>query len=370
MSDVFARRCARLLRAARRLAHCRAVLVSKRENVRYLTGFTGEDSWLIISPRRRTLLTDSRFAEEAGKTCPEVQAHVRKGPLVEEAAGLIRSTGLRAAFEADELSFNAARRLKRKFRTRKPVPAAGLVEALRLVKDDTEIASIRGAIRTAEKALRLALGDTGRDTSEKTFAAALEYQMRLQGAEGAAFETIAAREPNSSLPHAKPTGGALFGAPTFLVDWGARAGGYNSDLTRVIATGKVGPRIRAVHKVVRAAQKAAIRAIKAGVSARKVDGAARRVIAQAGYGEFFGHGTGHGLGLAVHEGPVLSPRAGGRLRGGMIVTVEPGVYLPGEGGVRIEDVVLVTTRGGRVLTSLTRDPASLGALIPYGSARP
>ncbi len=364
MSDVFERRCARLLKAARRLAGCRAVLVSKRENVRYLTGFTGEDSWLIVSPRHRTLLTDSRFAEEAQRTCPEVNAHLRKGPLVEEAAGLLKSTGLKAAFEADELSFNAARGLKRRFRTRKPVPAAGLVETLRLVKDDTEIASIREAIRTAEKSLRLALGETGREASEKSFAAALEYQMSLQGADGASFETITAGEPNSSLPHAKPTDDALFKAPTFLVDWGARVGGYNSDLTRVIATGKVGPRIRAVHKVVRAAQKAAIRAIKPGASARKVDAAARGVIARAGYGKFFGHGTGHGLGLAVHEGPVLSPRAKGRLRGGMVVTVEPGVYLPGEGGVRIEDVVLVTARGARVLTSLTRDPASLGALIP------
>ena len=362
MSDVFARRSARLLRGAACLS-CRAVLVTKKENVRYLTGFTGEDSWLIAAPRRRLLVTDSRFTEEAARTCPSIEVHVRKGSIIEETAGLLRSMRCKVAFEAAHLSFDSARRLSGKLRGRAPVATTGLVEKLRLVKDEDEIAAIRRAIDVAEEALRSTLGATARDTDENSFAAALECRMRTLGAERAAFEVIVAREPNSSLPHAKPSGAALFDSPTFLVDWGATLEGYNSDLTRVIGTGKVSPRIKGLVRVVRAAQKAAIRAIKPGVAGSTVDAAARRVIAEAGYGEFFGHGLGHGVGLEVHEGPSLSPMGKGRLAAGMVVTVEPGIYIPEVGGVRIEDMVLVTSRGRRVLTRLAGDPRLLGALI-------
>ncbi len=186
--------------------------------------------------------------------------------------------------------------------------------------------------------------------------------MRQGGAEGAGFPTIVACEPLSSLPHAKPTGAMACGSSTLLVDWGARVERYNSDLTRVVAWGKVSARLARIWKVCKAAQKAALGSIKAGVSASTVDAAARRVIADAGFGEFFGHGLGHGVGLEVHEGPGLGPRSHTRLAAGMVVTVEPGIYLPGEGGVRLEDMVLVTPRGGEVLTTLSRDPRALAAL--------
>ncbi len=366
MRDVFGSRTSALLKRARR-AGCEAFLVTAPADVRYLSGFTGEDSWLLVAPRRRLLITDSRFAEEAGKTCPGWRVHLRKGSISQEAAGIVKSLGLRAGFEARDLTVAAHEALQKHLRGGKGlVPTEGLVAALRIVKDASEVAAIRRAAWVAERAFRRALREVRHDWTENVFAAALEYFMRLEGAEGAAFPTIAACEPASSFPHARPSQARIFNSSTLLVDWGAKVHGYNSDLTRVAAWGKVTPRISRIRKVVRAAQKAAFDVIKPGVAVAGVDAAARKVISDAGYGEFFGHGLGHGVGLEVHEGPALSPYARGRLAAGMVVTVEPGIYIPGVGGVRIEDMVLVAPCGAKLLTHISREPGILGKM----AARP
>jgi len=362
MREPFASRCAALVSKARR-SGCRAVLVTKIENVFYLSGFTGEDSWLILAARRPIILTDSRFTEEAGLTSPDWRVECRKGPITAEAARILKSIGLPTAFEAGSLSVDTHRLLARALKGRvRLTPTTGLVESLRMRKDRFEMAAIRRAISAAERGFLAALGDLKTSATESSFAAALEYHLRLAGAAQAAFPIIAACQPNSSLPHAKPGSKRICESPTLLVDWGARRGGYNSDLTRVVAWGKVTPQIGRIWRVARAAQKAALRAIRPGAPAARVDAAARKVITDAGFGRFFGHGLGHGVGLEVHEGPTLSPKSKTRLAEGMVVTVEPGIYLSGVGGVRVEDMVLVTRRGAKVLTHVSRDPRSLARL--------
>lgn len=340
-----------------------AVLVTKPENVYYLSGFTGEDSWLIIAGRRRILVTDSRFTEEATLSCPEWQIHSRKGPIAAEAGGLLKHLGLPTAFEGGNLSVDTRGLLAGEIRRKAQLlSTSGLVEGLRLRKDRLEIRAIRRAVAAAESALKSTLRHTRAADDESAFAAALDYNMRLEGAESSAFPTIVAGEPASSLPHAKPGKKRIYDSPSLLLDWGARVARYNSDLTRVVWWGKVLPQIARIWRAAREAQRAALKVIRPGVLASRADAAARRVIADAGYGEFFGHGLGHGVGLEVHEGPTLSPRSQLRLAEGMVVTVEPGIYLPGVGGVRVEDMVLVTAGGAEILTHVARDPRVLGDL--------
>lgn len=353
------RRCGAALKSARK-AGCGALLVTKPVNVRYLSGFPGEDSWALVAPSGGILVTDSRFAEEAGRSCPNWSLHLRKGSIAEETADIIAGMGLAVGFEAEHLPVAVFEKISGLAGRVDFRPTRGIVEALRSLKDEREVRAIRQSSAVAVRAFRRALFDANVEDSENDFAAALEHHMRREGASGPAFPTIVAREPNSSLPHARPSSDRLCDAPSFLVDWGARLGGYNSDLTRLVAPGKVSPRIKRIWKVVAEARKAALSRIRAGVKAASVDAAARKVIADAGFAEFFGHGLGHGVGLEVHEQPTLSPRAAGRLRTGMVVTVEPGIYLPGEGGVRLEDTVLVTARGAKILGRLGRDPGRLG----------
>ena len=355
MKEPYVRRCRRLMRLVARKG-AGAFLVTKAENVRYLSGFTGEDSWLVLAPRRRILIADSRFTEEAALSSPGWEVVKRKGGMAAEAAGVLRHIRAKAAFEAANVTVETHKALLRRLgRRRRLVATGGLVESLRTLKDEAEIAYIRKAIAAAERGFKAALGGLRKGADESSFAADLERAMRMEGADGAAFPTIAACEPKSSLPHAKPGHKRLSESGTLLVDWGARVGGYNSDLTRVIAWGKVTPDIRRMWGVVRAAQAAALRIVRPGVPAARVDAAARKVISQAGFGKCFGHGLGHGVGLEVHEGPTLSPKSKAILKAGMVVTIEPGIYLPGVGGVRVEDMVLVTRRGAEVLTHVSRE---------------
>jgi len=217
---------------------------------------------------------------------------------------------------------------------------------------------MRRAIRIAEKAFKemLALGAKGWvGRTERDLAAELEYRMRRLGADRPSFPTILAAGAHGSVPHYSPGSTRVRPGQAVLVDWGARADGYCSDLTRVVFTGTIPAKLREIYEVVRRAQEAGIAAIRSGVGCRAVDAAARRVIAEAGYGEQFGHGLGHGLGREVHEAPGLGKLSADRLKSGMVVTVEPGIYLPGIGGVRIEDDVLVTASSARRLSSLPRD---------------
>ncbi|MDZ4821631.1 MAG: Xaa-Pro peptidase family protein [Planctomycetota bacterium] len=333
------------------------LLVSNRTNVTYLTGFTGEDSFLLVMPDGEVLITDPRFTEQVEQECPGLEMHVRL-PGVSMSAATGRACGTaklgRLAIEGDSLTVSARDRLADQLPKVELATSSGLVETLRTIKDKSEIAAIRQAVRMAEEAFTTMRGRLSRGESEKQYANGLEAEMRRAGAKGASFETIVAVGARSALPHARPTGKLLSEAGFVLIDWGADGGLYKSDLTRFLVTAKISPKLERVYGVVLKAQLAAIEAIRPGVSCADVDAVARKIIADAGFGKRFGHGLGHGLGLDVHEAPRLSQGQATLLEPGMVVTVEPGIYLPGWGGVRIEDDVLVTRNGHEVLTSLPK----------------
>jgi Xaa-Pro aminopeptidase len=353
-------RASRRRRALKRAAEqgAGALLVTRAEDVQYLSGFTGEDSFLLLGAGWATLITDGRFGEQARRECGGLEVRVRRGPMPGAVAEALKGRRVRAlgvvsaavtVALSDQLAWAVAkRRLK---------PVADVMAPLRAVKDAGEVRAIRRAVRVAQRALRelLAGGAAGLvGRRERDVAAELDYRMRCAGAQEASFETIVAAGAHSSRPHYRPGARRLREGQAVLIDWGARVGGYCSDLTRTFFLGRIPPKLAAAYRAVLGAQRAAMRACRAGVKAGVPDAAAKRVMESAGFGAGILHGVGHGVGLEVHEGPVLGRGARTRLRAGMVVTIEPGAYLPGIGGVRIEDDVLITPRGARRLSSMAR----------------
>jgi Xaa-Pro aminopeptidase len=338
-----------------------ALLIVHPVDIRYLTGFVGDDSWALVRARSRRahVLSDFRFEEQIQREAPQAAAVIRRKSLSEELRKLAGRLKLqRIGVQGQHVTLAQRRQLA------KALGAAALKEVddglvmQRAVKDAAEARSIRRAIRVAEQAFTAVLATLKPGQTEQQVAARLEYEMRCRGASGASFPIIVAADANASLPHAIPGRKKIRKGGTILFDWGAVVDGYCSDLTRVVALGRMPRRIAEIYDVVLEAQAAAIAAIKPGGALREIDKVARDVIARAGYGRQFGHSLGHGIGLEIHEQPTLASRATGELRPGHVVTVEPGIYLPGVGGVRIEDDVLVDDRGGRVLSSLPKDRAS------------
>ncbi|MGC9453291.1 MAG: aminopeptidase P family protein [Phycisphaerae bacterium] len=350
-------------RAALKAAGCEgataALLVGRPVDVSYLSGFGGEDSMLLVGHGWSVLVTDGRYSEQAEAECPGVELYVRRQGLPAAVVEALRGRNVRRlVVQSDHMTLRLRDSLQKELGRRKLAPVADVTGELRAVKDDTEVRAIRRACRTAEEAFRIvtargAAGLVGR--SEREVAAELDYRMRLAGAEGSSFETIVAAGTHGSRPHHRPTDRQIRRHEAVLVDWGAMVDGYCSDLTRVVFTGRIPPKLAEVYEVVRRAQEAGVAAIRPGAACKTPDRAARDVIESAGYGRRFVHGLGHGLGREVHEAPALSPRSERRLRKGMVTTVEPGIYLPGVGGVRIEDDVLVTSGGRRKLSSLPTD---------------
>jgi Xaa-Pro aminopeptidase len=345
------------LRKLLRAAGADAFLVTNFTNVTYLTGFTGDDSYLVVGVKETILVSDPRYTTQLEEECPDITINIRppgKSMLdgVAEAARAAKVANL--AIEADSMSVGLHAQLGTKLAKIKLVPAAGLVEQLRVIKDKQEIDEIRLAARYAERGFAILRATLRPERTEKEIAADLEYQLRLLGARGCSFPPIIAVGPRAALPHAQPTDQKIGDGEFVLVDWGATARHYKSDLTRVLVTGKISPKLERVYNVVLKAQEQAIAAIKPGLTGREVDAVARGVIADAGFGCHFGHGLGHGLGLDIHEAPRLAAAAEQVLKPGMVVTVEPGVYLPGWGGVRIEDDILVTKTGYEVLTDVPK----------------
>lgn len=351
MSDFPSRR-EKLRRGLAKL-QAEALLVTRFTNVTYLTGFTGDDSYLLVAKDKQVLITDFRYQTQLADECPGLELHVRKqGQHMPEAvAKVVKSVGLsKLAIEADSMTVGLLEQLGKKLPKVETQNTSGLVELLREVKDKDEIAEIRRAGAIAERALAMVRHLMLPDRTERQVAAELEYQMRQFGAKGASFETIIATGARAALPHARPGEQTIGSADFTLVDWGAQAGLYKSDLTRLVVTSRISPKLKRVYGVVLEAQRKAIATIRSGVPACDVDHAAREVIAQAGFGRYFGHSLGHGIGLDIHEGPRLIKTNKRPLKPGNVVTVEPGIYLPGWGGVRIEDDVLVTRSGCEVLT--------------------
>jgi Xaa-Pro aminopeptidase len=334
-------------------------LVTSPVNVRYLTGFTGEDSFLLVGRGVTVLISDSRFETQIPEECPGLEAHIRpRTKTLSEAVGEVvgRAKLQKLAFESATTSFAQWQAIAQTVKPLELVPQSDLVETLRLIKDEDELADIRMAIVQAERGFQLLKASLEPQMTEQQAANELERAMRHFGAKQAGFDTIIAVGPRAALPHARPTFARIGESDFLLVDWGAKTvTGYHSDLTRMVVTGTISPKLEKLHRVVLQAQHRAIEAIRPGVSGAAVDAAAREVIAQAGFGKNFGHGLGHGIGLEIHEGPRVSQNSKTELKPGMVVTVEPGIYLPGWGGIRIEDDVLVTRTGHEVLSSLSRD---------------
>ena len=334
------------------------LLVISPSNVLYLTGFTGEASVLLVTRDRTLLVTDGRFTNQLREECPDLELHVRPiSQLLFEALGEVvdKFGARRVGFEPSSLSVANFETLKDKAKTVEWVGVAGKVEELRAVKDRGEVESIRLAIDQAERAFAMLRASLSERDSEKDAADALEGYLRKCGASAAAFAPIVAVGPRAALPHARPLCESKVGDADFvLVDWGASAGPYKSDLTRVLVTGKVTPKFEKVYRTVLAAQERGIAALKPGATAGEVDASARSVIEDAGLGRFFTHGLGHGLGLEIHESPFFRRDNPAKLKAGMVVTIEPGIYLPGWGGIRIEDDVLVTPDGPEVLTHVPK----------------
>lgn len=342
------------LRGAIKKADLDGLLITNANDIRYLTPFSGEDSYAIVTARRLVLISDSRFAEEIEPLGKWLEIALRRGPIAEKSGEVAQDLKLsRIGVQAEHLTCSARRSIAKSVGAKKIVDTDGLVGGLRVIKDEAELRLIRKAIKCQQEALDVTLADLKVGQSEAEVAARLEYEMKRRGADGPAFTTNVSARANSSKPHYRPTNRVKVARDkALLIDWGARVEGYCSDMTRTWAIGSMPRKIREIYLVVLEAQLAAIAAIRPGAKCREVDRIARDVIGQAGFGDYYGHGLGHGIGLNVHEGPSLSPRSGPKdeLRAGMVVTVEPGIYLPGVGGVRIEDDVLVTEKGHRVMS--------------------
>lgn len=345
------------LRAAIRKRRDDALLVTSFTNVSYLTGFTGDDSYLLVTADGATLVTDPRYTTQLEAECPGLPLRVREPGerMLPTTAGLVDSAGIdRLAVEASALSVGAFHKLDELLDGVTLAPAEGLVEGLREIKDRTEIEAIRVAGQVAKRAYDVVRAAWTPEATERDVARELEYQARRFGGEGLSFDAIVAAGPHSALPHARPRDVAVGSADFTLIDWGVWVDAYASDLTRMVLTKPPTAKLKKVYQTVLDAQLAAIDAIRPGVTCESVDAVARELIAKRGFGKRFGHGLGHGLGREVHEAPTLGRNQGKELRPGMVVTVEPGVYLPGWGGVRIEDDVLVTKTGYELLTDVPK----------------
>jgi Xaa-Pro aminopeptidase len=357
--EVYPQRRDRLARLLRQVP-IDALVVSDRANVRYLTGFRGEDSWLIVGRRTSFLISDARFTDQIAEECPGLEGVIRQPgsgktllSLTAEQLGSLRAK--RVGFEKRVLSFADAEDLRGLLGTAELVPTENLVEEGRAIKDRFELQTLRESISIAERAFTVLRASLRGEDREKDLADRLEGTIRSLGGECSAFPPICAVGPRAALPHAIPGPTRVAENPLLLVDWGARFGSYNSDLTRVLATGPASSRFEKVYGTVLSAQKRAIDAIRPGALAGEIDRIARRTIEEAGFGRYFGHSLGHGLGLKVHEAPGLRQGSDVRLVPGMVVTVEPGIYLKDWGGIRIEDDVLVTKSGHEVLTSVPKE---------------
>jgi Xaa-Pro aminopeptidase len=334
-----------------------ALLVSGLPNIRYLTGFTGDNALLLLTPGAQTLFTDPRFTIQASEECTCPVKIYTKGPLDGAAADSIRRKKLkRIGFEASRINYDVYLRLKQALplgATLKPV--GGVIEKLRMIKSDDEIARIRRSVLTNSRALEKTLRSIRPGISESEIAADLEYQMRKLGGEKAAFDTIVAAGERSALPHARPTSRKLVSDELLLIDMGTCQDGYMSDMTRMLFLGQPSKRVTHMYRAVLEAQLAAVDAVRPGATSAHVDRKARRVLELEGYGKAFVHSTGHGLGLEIHESPRLGKRDKTRLEAGMVITIEPGAYIRGFGGIRVEDTVLVTKNGCEVLTPTTKE---------------
>jgi Xaa-Pro aminopeptidase len=332
-----------------------ALFVSGLENLRYLSGFTGSTGFGLITPDHALFFADSRYFIQVKNECPDFEL-VQCQQLLPEAAQRINSLGLKTVgVEKDHLTLGQQMKLLETLQNVTLEPTDGIVESLRIVKEPGEVEAIRRACEIVDRAYEHILRFINEGVTERDLALELDFFMRRNGADRTGFDTIVAFGPHSAYPHAHPTHQALQPGQFVKMDYGAQLNGYNSDLTRTVVFGPVSDRHREIYSTVREAQQRALDTIRPGIEARAADAAARDYIAERGFGDYFGHGLGHGLGREVHDGGALSRTSELKLEPGQVWTVEPGIYVEGFGGVRIEDDVVVTESGCDILTSAPKE---------------
>jgi Xaa-Pro aminopeptidase len=342
------------------------LLLTHPPDLAYLTNFTGEDSIGVVTEKDFFLVTDFRYREQAELEAGWLKVSIRDGKMSDALAKVLADAKLkRVGFEANFTTFGQVHAVDRAVKGLKDapgtaaqlelVPLEDVMVNIRKVKDDHEIDLIRKSVGVAEEAFEAVRGEIKVGLTENYLAGLLVFELRSRGASNSSFPVIVAAGANSSLPHYRPGESLVQRDQPLLIDWGALYKGYCSDLTRTLMVGRVSPKIKQIYKVVHEAQEAAVKFLRPGVTTMQADRVARDVIERAGFGQHFGHGLGHGIGRDIHELPTMRKTGGEEeLRPGMIVTVEPGIYLPGEGGVRIEDDVLITHSGCELLSNLDR----------------
>ena len=352
MEPRFRERCD-ALRTECRQRGVQAMLVTNFTNVTYLSGFTGDDSYLIVHPTGQILVSDFRYEIQLADECPGLDLSIRAAgvSIGEDTARILRSIGATTVgIEADSMSVAMFESFQESLPTVSFCPVREAVERLRAVKDAEEIAETRIAIRIAQKAFAVMRASLTPEMTEVDVTNLLEFQMRKFGAKDIAFPSIVAVGSNAALCHFQPGQRRVGDGNILLVDWGAKAKLYRSDLTRTLVTGKPTAELEKIYGIVLEANRKAIAAVHAGVTCHEIDAVAREIIENAGYGKYFGHGLGHSVGLEIHENPRFARNFPGIVKPGMILTIEPGIYLPDRLGVRIEDDILVTEDGCEVLT--------------------
>ncbi|MGI9469638.1 MAG: M24 family metallopeptidase [Rubripirellula sp.] len=334
-----------------------AMLVTGEINVRYLSGFTGDSSYLLVTPQQTTILSDGRYTAQISEQCAGIETQIRSSTqlLRDVVKDVLGASGeKRVGIEADKLTLAEFQFLEAACEGIELVATTAVVEKLRMIKDEGEIASTRKAVEIAERVFTELVPKLTREHTERAVAHEIEHRMRLLGAEGCSFAPIVAAGPGAALPHYQPQDLALADHSSLLIDWGAKFQGYASDLTRTLHQQNASDAFKRAYDGVLEAQLAAIELIRPGVPVREIDAAARAALDRHGILDAFKHGLGHGTGLQIHESPRMSPISEEILESGMIITVEPGVYYDGDFGIRIEDDILVTDSGHQVLSNLPK----------------
>lgn len=334
-----------------------AAVIAENNNRRYYSCFTGTDAYLLILADTKYLITDFRYIEQAKAQCPGYEIIEASGSKAFEffKHASVNAGAKRIWFEDSTLTYKEYSDIKAALDTLELIPDSGSISKPRILKTKEEVNNIRKAAQLADKGFLHILSFIRPDVTERDIALELEFYLRKNGSEGLAFPIIAASGPNGALPHAEPADAKLQYGSLITLDFGCIINGYCSDMTRTVALGEPSDKLKEIYNIVLEAQEKALNFLKPGISGVEVDKQAREHIASFGYGDYFGHGLGHGVGLNVHEAPRLSPKGDTILEPGMVVSVEPGIYIPGLGGVRIEDIVVITENGCDNLVSSRKD---------------
>lgn len=331
-------------------------LVSSTSNRRYMTGFTGTAGVVLVTEKEAVFITDFRYVDQANVQTNGYHVVKHTGPMEETIAEELKRLGVKhLGFEQNHVTFAAHRGYQEAFTTSELVPTSGVIEELRMIKDEEELAIIRQAVQIVDRTYDHILTFIKPGMKEIDVANELEFHMRKQGASSSSFDIIVASGVRSAFPHGVASDKVIEKGDFVTLDFGALYNGYISDMTRTFAMGEPSDKLKEIYDICLQAQLIGVQQIKAGLTGKEADALCRDYISSKGYGEYFGHSTGHGIGLDVHEGPGLSKKIDRKLEPGMVVTVEPGIYLSGVGGVRIEDDIVITATGNEILTQSTKE---------------